>query len=91
MNCGKTVTHGAYYSGSVEVALCSDCARFGDLQPFGILLGDAVVDAYLRDLPRDRDCNPIVFTHDILLRLECQIYRAIAMGVWRTHRERKNA
>jgi hypothetical protein len=83
LNCGKAMTHGAYFAGPVEVTLCSDCARLGDLRAFGILLGDAVVDAYHRNLPRDRDCNPTQFARDILLRLELQLYRAIALGLWR--------
>ncbi|MFB0507442.1 MAG: hypothetical protein ACETWT_11980 [Thermodesulfobacteriota bacterium] len=79
--CGKEVKHGGHYCGEITLTICSDCIRFGDLQPLGIVIGDAILDMYTRNFPRDRIC-PATIVEQFLKRLEGQIFKTIAGGLY---------
>jgi hypothetical protein len=79
--CSKEVKCGGFYSGQTDFALCSECVRFDDLRQFGIALGDALLDAYLRGFPRDR-IHPVTLVPDVLRRIESAIWRALASGLY---------
>jgi hypothetical protein len=88
--CGKQVRHGGWYRGSDDLIICSDCVSRDDLRPFGIVFGDAILDAYRRGFPVDKEKYTTCFVRSILQRLEAQIYRTIADGLYNRHiRSRK--
>jgi len=81
--CGHASRYGGFYTTTVDLALCADCLTRSDFRGLGILLGDALVDRYLRGHPIDK-VAPSESVRSILLRLESAIYRAVADGL---HRE----
>ena len=79
--CGERAQYGGVYHGYGNLALCADCVQRGDLRPLGIAIGDAILDAYRRSHPVDRQyTNTIV--DSILERLEKEIYRTVADGLY---------
>jgi len=80
--CGHASRYGGFYKTTVDLVLCADCLTRSDFRGLGILLGDALVDKYLRGHPIDK-VGPSESVRSILLRLESAIYRAVADGLYR--------
>lgn len=87
VSCGKTAGHyGGWYhgGGDGDLLVCSDCVEVSDLNAIGIAIGDAIVDKYRRNFPKDQ-IHTSTLVRSVLQRLELSIFRAIASGLYHDH------
>jgi hypothetical protein len=78
--CGLDCDLAGIYQGSDDWVLCPNCLMYHHFNELGILIGDAVLEAYKR--PYVRDKYPPSIVKDVLSRIEKAAYRAISAGLY---------
>ena len=78
--CGEIPSYGGNYLPDGPV-VCSKCALFGDLNPIGMVLGDAIFDyCKSRCAMRREEAQVSALVRSVLSRIETAVYRAVAVG-----------